>query len=609
MSNIIDIILRSISENKGYDDAFRGIRKVEKRVGKLNRATQTLAANNLKLTKNNRLFDTNTNKYTSAQEGLKRITKAQEDYKNQLESLPGSYEKKLKAQNTALKAGANRLAAWGHGWRAAGQSFNMASLSILFGSMAIMNVMKRLATGTVSTFMEIADSNNMAKQGIEQLKVGFKVLSFAIGEAIASFLLPYVPAIMNIIEGMLEWIDNNGKLAAKIILVTGAIAAGLFVYAQFTLFLSGLKDILGSVLIGLSKVPGVAPAATKAIKNFSGVLRTASLLVGVAFAVDFAIDAWKVLSTDGSTIGDYGRLIGKAALAGALIGGFFGPKGALLGAAIGTAAGLVTVGFDLVFEAQNAELAQIEKAQAEAGKRRFIAQNYGGYGPAVQAAIIKAKQLSSLQDRLSGTTDLGARKELQQQIASLDAEIANIATASNETVDNIKAVAAAQRQAAQDFATSSEEMKTFDDIMKENVVSAKEFIESVKPEKITKLSEELTNFVSRMNDLDFTSVTKLTTAFTNLQNRLGGSKNEDGSSSLGLIAALGETINKIDGEQNSVISSFDVLLTKINEVGNTVETVLITQLNNATSALNNNASAAREAASAQQDYNNAVSGN
>lgn len=639
---------------------------------KLTDDTQRLASAGLGLRKQKdgmKVYDLQTKQQVGLKEVAMRVRQADmatkhynetlDKFKKTMKEMPGSLARLKDGYNTARTAGQNYFTSAGYGLKHFSAGFNMAYLSLMFFSMAIMNVFKRLSTSTVSTFVEMADKTDMARMGIEKLKVGFTVLKFAIGEALANYLLPMIPAILDFVDKVLLWIDKNGDLIGSIVKWGLILGAGGYILSQFILGLAGIANAAGTFLMWLGKIGAGAEAATTSVSKMKTALqglKTLGLLAGIGVGVKFIVDAWKILTNDGTTVGEYRSLVTEGAIAGALIGQFFGGLGgAAIGAAIGAAAGAIIVGIDVHFEIEKMTMesrlsqgeiqaamgralhlteqdsmfikyfgdwaleltptykenygAQIKyfqdmrKSMEDAAVRSNLLEGYGGKDSAIQRGEEIASQITSLTESLYSAGTTGENLEITTQIQDLNEELMRISAATGVSTDQFNTVAAAQRMAAQETQNITSAYESFDDVLKNNIVSAEEFIRTVQPEKIQKLGDELEEFVSRMDDLDFTSVTKLGAAFTSLGQILGGTENQTG-----LVAALQDTVDKIDGEENSVVSSMNVLIGKIDEVGNTIETVLVSQVDSATNALNRNASAANDAAKAQERYNAAVDG-
>lgn len=127
--------------------------------------------------------------------------------------------------------------------------FNMNALGIMFAGMAIQRVFVGISRAAVGSFTKIMESNKMMGTAVQQAAVGFEFLKFSIGSAINTALGPLLPALMNILSRMSEWIQKNPELTSKIILWGLVLGTVLFVVGQFSLGLGSLAAQLGKVSI------------------------------------------------------------------------------------------------------------------------------------------------------------------------------------------------------------------------------------------------------------------------------------------------------------------------------------------------------------------------
>ena len=137
------------------------------------------------------------------------------------------------------------------------EQFKMYLLSIMFFGMQIQRVFGRIARTSLDTFMKVTEGTTEAGQGINMLQGAFTTLKFAVGEAIAEALLPFIPAILDLIMKIVNFIETHKKLVAAIVIGGAAFGALLFLIGQVGLGISGVATLfvkLGAA-IGISTRP------------------------------------------------------------------------------------------------------------------------------------------------------------------------------------------------------------------------------------------------------------------------------------------------------------------------------------------------------------------
>ena len=137
--------------------------------------------------------------------------------------------------------------------------FAMYALGIMFGGMQIMRTFQRIMTAGVGTFMRLTEGQGEAAMGITALAANFTLLKFAIGDAIATAILPLMPMIVNIIRVVGDWISQHRKLTAWIVIGGFILGAFFMIIGQGWLFFQALGSVISKVklvLMGFTK--GVA---------------------------------------------------------------------------------------------------------------------------------------------------------------------------------------------------------------------------------------------------------------------------------------------------------------------------------------------------------------
>jgi len=177
----------------------------------------------------------------------------------------------------------------GLGLKAYRGQFKMYLLSIMFFGMQIQRIFSRIVKTTLMTYMKISEGTTQAGQGINMLQAAFTTLKYVVGEAISSALEPLLPLIMNLMMGMIDWVEKNQKLTGWLVGIGLAIGGILFGTAQFGLGMLGLKalviDIAPKFTIwgksiatflgkskGINDLVGTLGKNLKLLKNIGGVL-------------------------------------------------------------------------------------------------------------------------------------------------------------------------------------------------------------------------------------------------------------------------------------------------------------------------------------------------
>ncbi|MAH49943.1 hypothetical protein CMI37_29260 [Candidatus Pacearchaeota archaeon] len=180
------------------------------------------------------------------------------------------------------------------------RTFSGWALSLLFFGMLIFRVFSSIAKTGLKTFKDIMGAQSAQVRGLARLEAGWTFLKFSIGNAIATALLPLIPAIIDVISRIAEWINANPKLTAKIIGWGIAIGVALFVIGSLVLGIKALIFVLSSpVILGAAAVfIGIGAGAiafqndtVDAVTKVGGVLAAFSLIV-LGVAIMFA--SWPI---------------------------------------------------------------------------------------------------------------------------------------------------------------------------------------------------------------------------------------------------------------------------------------------------------------------------
>jgi len=172
----------------------------------------------------------------------------------------------------------------GLGLKAFRGQFKMHLLSVMFFGMQLQRVFMQMGRKTLETYMKMSEGATQAGQGLNMLQAAFTTLKYSVGEAIAESLLPFIPAILNIIMGISNFIEKNQGLVAGLIAFGAAAGTALFMIGQVGLGIQGVSTLLNPLKNLFSKL---GPAITSAI----GAIKPA-LNKGIAAFKNFFSNPW-----------------------------------------------------------------------------------------------------------------------------------------------------------------------------------------------------------------------------------------------------------------------------------------------------------------------------
>lgn len=129
------------------------------------------------------------------------------------------------------------------------RDFQGAFLSFLFTGMAIQRLFSQIGRAAFDTFTKVMATVDGAATSMSMLGVGVDFLKFSIGQAINTALMPLMPMILSIIELVSNWIQQNPKLVAWIVILGIVLGTLLMVVSMFVLTLSGLVNFIKGPII------------------------------------------------------------------------------------------------------------------------------------------------------------------------------------------------------------------------------------------------------------------------------------------------------------------------------------------------------------------------
>lgn len=172
--------------------------------------------------------------FDKASQPIKRISKTLHDFGTKQKEVSTVFDK----TNRAISRQTKEIS----GLR---KRFQMQYLSVLFFGMAIQRVFMGIMRSSTQAFLKMTEGQTEAGQALNALSAGIEYLKFSIGDALGAFLMPFLPTILDIVEGFSDWVSQNRDLVASIIILAAAFGTLLFFAATLKLGLAGLSMIFG----------------------------------------------------------------------------------------------------------------------------------------------------------------------------------------------------------------------------------------------------------------------------------------------------------------------------------------------------------------------------
>jgi len=162
-----------------------------------------------------------------------------------------------------------KIAAIGKRMQTFARNFKFHYLSVLFFGMAIQRTFEGIARTGVGSFMKMTEGATESGRAILSLSAGFEYLKFTVGDAIGTALQPLLPMILDIINKITDWINQNQELFGNFVIAM--ILVGGFLAALGTLVL-GIQGVVGAIGGFISFLGGPLTLALLAIIALSYVL-------------------------------------------------------------------------------------------------------------------------------------------------------------------------------------------------------------------------------------------------------------------------------------------------------------------------------------------------
>jgi hypothetical protein len=193
---------------------------------------------------------------------------------------------KVKGFQTNIKKATNSLRSINKAVTNFGKKFTMWALSTMFFGMLLQRTFMNIGKTALKTFKDIAGASSMQVQGLARLEAAWTFLKFSVGNALATALLPLIPAILRIVTTVSDWVNKNPELTAGIIGLGVALGSLLFVGSSLFLGMQGLAGLWGF----LSKAIGPLVAWVFRLVGGFGILGSIGTAIwGVITAIAAAV--------------------------------------------------------------------------------------------------------------------------------------------------------------------------------------------------------------------------------------------------------------------------------------------------------------------------------
>lgn len=200
--------------------------------------------------------------------------------------------------------------------------WSMSLLSFMFNIQKVQASLQRLATSSISAFLKVTDSSNIANRTLSNLGIGFESIRIAIGSSLGTALAPFADKLMETIMVINDWIIQQPKLTSQIILGGLALSVMALALIAVAMMFNSLQTLglIGffSILIGkLGRVTKEMTGLNKFLAKSRGFL-ILLIIIGSIIAIV------NILKSDMSALGKTLASIGVIAFATAMIFALFG---------------------------------------------------------------------------------------------------------------------------------------------------------------------------------------------------------------------------------------------------------------------------------------------
>ena len=165
------------------------------------------------------------------------------------------------------------------------QTFRMWALGLMFFGMAIQRVFSRILKSGINTFTQVQESMGFTGSAIQQVSAMFKYLGYIVGSVINRYLTPLLPVIWKNVRAIKQWMEDNPKLTAQIILWGLAIGTVLAVIGSLILGLGSVLTALVELGTAFWTIAGVLAGVLGISVGWAAAL--IALIVAVVLAIIF----------------------------------------------------------------------------------------------------------------------------------------------------------------------------------------------------------------------------------------------------------------------------------------------------------------------------------
>jgi hypothetical protein len=147
--------------------------------------------------------------------------------------------------------------------------FQAWAMSVMFFGMLIQRTFDGILKAGTGAFTKIMEASNIFGTAIQRLGLHWDYLKFTIGSAINTALAPLLPKIIEIIHAVTNWIQQNPKLAAWLIIIGLIVGTLLFLFGTLTLGTLGLIKAIIALKAAYLFLAGGATAASAATVTYT----------------------------------------------------------------------------------------------------------------------------------------------------------------------------------------------------------------------------------------------------------------------------------------------------------------------------------------------------
>src|SRR3990167_2230756 len=127
-----------------------------------------------------------------------------------------------------------------------GERFKFEYLGTLFFGQQMQRLFGGIARSGVDSFRSITEATEGGSSALTMMAASTEYLKFTLGDALATALEPLLPTLLNIVDALANWIEQNPKLASGVLIGGFAIGTFLNTASQLLLVFGSLKLILGA---------------------------------------------------------------------------------------------------------------------------------------------------------------------------------------------------------------------------------------------------------------------------------------------------------------------------------------------------------------------------